>query len=126
MWGIRIIIPGHSQRAIIEELHSGHLGVVKIKSLARSYVWWPQIDMQIEECTKQCSTCQGCAKPTSTNVATSMESHIDFAGPFEGLAYMVLVDAYLKWHEVFIMKSITSERTVLRSVFARYGLPQSW
>lgn len=99
------------------------------------YGLWPQIDMQIEECTKQCSTCQVVQnQPPKTLLhpwipaSKPMERvHIDFAGPFEeGLTYMVLVDAYSKWPEVFIMKSITSERTVdvLSRVFAKYGLPQ--
>ena len=64
-----------------------------MKSLARSYVWWPQIDMQIKECTKRCSTCQVVQnQPPQTLLhpwipaSKPMERiHIDFAGPFEGI-----------------------------------------
>ena len=134
MWGMRIIIPHKMQQAVLAELHEGHLGVVKMKSIARSYVWWPRVDQHIEESTKRCGTCQVVQnQPPQTSLhpwipaSKPMERiHVDFAGPFEGLTYMVVVDAYSKWPEVFIMPSITSERTIdtLRNMFARYGLPQ--
>ena len=39
LWGIRVVIPNKLQDRVLEELHDGHLGVVKMKALARSYVW---------------------------------------------------------------------------------------
>ena len=41
MWGIRVIIPQKFRKNILEEVHQGHLGIVKMKSIARSYVRWP-------------------------------------------------------------------------------------
>lgn len=41
-------------KIILDELHIGHLGVVKMKELARSFVWWPNIDQQIEHLVKEC------------------------------------------------------------------------
>ena len=38
VWGIRVVIPDKLQDRVLEELHDGHLGVVKMKALARSYV----------------------------------------------------------------------------------------
>ena len=43
LWGIRVVIPDKLQDRVLEKLHDGHLGVVKMKVLARSYVWWPYI-----------------------------------------------------------------------------------
>lgn len=38
--------------------------------------------------------------------------HIDFAGPFEGRMFFVVVDAHSKWPEVIVMDSTTSEKTI--------------
>ena len=53
-----MVIPNKLQDRVLEELHDGHLGVVKMKALARSYVWWPNISGQLEELAKACSGCQ--------------------------------------------------------------------
>ena len=37
MWGIRVIIPIKLRNKVLEELHEGHLGIVKMKELSRSY-----------------------------------------------------------------------------------------
>ena len=52
--------------------------------------------------------------------------HIDFAGPFLGKLFLICVDAHSKWPEVFMISSTTSHATinVLRSLFARYRLPE--
>ena len=31
-----------------------HLGIVRMKMLARSYFWWPSLDETIEDYVKQC------------------------------------------------------------------------
>ena len=39
LWGQRVITPAKLQSALLDELHEGHLGVVRMKELARSYIW---------------------------------------------------------------------------------------
>ncbi|XP_041376823.1 uncharacterized protein K02A2.6-like [Gigantopelta aegis] len=58
LWGMRVIIPHSSRKKILEELHEGHIGVVKMKALARSHVWWPGIDKDIELLAKRYVGCQ--------------------------------------------------------------------
>jgi len=52
--------------------------------------------------------------------------HVDFAGPFQNSMFMIIVDAHSKWLEVVPMTTTTTDKTldVLRSMFARYGLPE--
>ena len=40
--------------------------------------------------------------------------HLDFAGPFMGHMYLVIVDAYSKWLDIQLIKSITSENTTAK------------
>jgi len=57
MWGIRVVIPTTLQAKILKELHDSHTGIVRMKSLARQYVRWPNIDNQIEEICKSWGNC---------------------------------------------------------------------
>ena len=48
LWGMRVIIPPSYQRQVLQDLHQEHGGMTHLKSVARSYVWWPNLDFQIE------------------------------------------------------------------------------
>lgn len=50
--------------------------------------------------------------------------HIDFAGEFLGLYYVVVVDSYSKWPEIFIVSNITSAAAIskLTEINARFGI----
>ncbi|GFR11482.1 transposon Tf2-9 polyprotein [Trichonephila clavata] len=40
MYGIRVCIPRKFQQNVQEELHAGNLGIVKMKAIAKSFVYW--------------------------------------------------------------------------------------
>jgi len=104
-----------------------------MKNLARGYIWYPGIDKDVELLVKGCVGCQKQQKaPSVVNLhpwewpSSPWERvHIDFAGPFLGRMFLIMVDAHSKWPEVIEMKSTTAERTidVLHTVFSRNGLP---
>ena len=50
LWGSRIIIPPPGCDYILEELHISHPGIshMHMKTLSRSFVWWPVLDEDIE------------------------------------------------------------------------------
>lgn len=134
MWGIRVVVPPKLCSKVLEALHEGHMGVVKMKSLARSYIWWPGIDHQIEDIAKSCTRCQLTQMQPPLAPIHSWECpttawqriHVDHAGPFLDRMFLVVIDAYSKWPEVFIVKNATSTKTVEIpcTPFARTGLPE--
>ncbi|XP_030751492.1 uncharacterized protein K02A2.6-like [Sitophilus oryzae] len=132
MWGYRLIIPKKSQLNILKELHSSHMGIVKMKSLARSYVWWPNMDKDIELYVNSCkSCCIHAPNPTKNSISCWnwpkepwTRLHADF---FHMLNknFLVIQDATSKWLECFEVNNITATTTikVFRELFARFGLP---
>ena len=134
MWGIRVIIPKKFQNYVLEELHNKHIGMPRMKSLVRSYVWWPGLDKDIEDLAKSCLACQSHKHapavaplhPWTWPTSPWNRIHIDFAGPFQGKMFLIVVDAHSKWPEVFEMSSTTVPATIaiLRRLFSSYGLPQ--
>ena len=61
--GIRVVIPETLRKDVMNLIYDGHLGVVKMKAMARSHVWWPGIDADIENCARSCT---GCAENRNT------------------------------------------------------------
>ena len=39
LWGMRVVIPLKLRELVLQELHRGDQGIVRMKALARSYVW---------------------------------------------------------------------------------------
>lgn len=133
MRGIRVYIPVILRERVLNELHSAHFGMTKMKSLARGYCWWPKMDMDIELLVSNCKLCQG-VRPEERKVFTHHwvapngpfeRVHADFAGPIHGQYLFILVDAYTKWPEVHVFNNITSETTITkcREIFATFGIP---
>ena len=57
LWGSRIRVSEKLREDVLELLHLAHQGVVAVEALARSYVWWPRINDNIEKMTKKCGAC---------------------------------------------------------------------
>ena len=53
--------------------------------------------------------------------------HIDYARPFLGKMFLIMIDAYSKWIEVHPVNTAASRVTIekLRSTFAIHGLPMT-
>ena len=131
--GSRVVIPDTLQGAILQGLHETHPGMSHMKKVARSYVWWPGLDQQIEDLVKGCVHCQqnrDSLAPAPLNpwiwpTKPWQRIHVDFASPFLGKSFFIVVDAHSKWPEVHEMSQTTTEKTitVLRHLFSNYGLP---
>ena len=116
---------------MLEELHTAHLGIVRMKSKARSHVWWPGLDADIESLIKSCLDCQSIRNTAPLHLwlwptKPWRRIHVGFAGPFLNHMYLLVVDAHSKWPEIIEMSSTTASRTIeeLRRLFSAYGLPE--
>lgn len=130
--GDRLVVPALLRNRILNELHQSHQGVVKTKSFARQFVWWPSLNVDIHQLLENCRSCsQFRSSPPRTSSPWPETKHVferihlDFAGPIRGRYLLILVDSFTKWIEVFVLTRITTEATIkcLRTTFARFGLP---
>lgn len=135
MYGERLVVPEKFHQRVLRTLHKHHPGIERMKSLARSYVYWPFLDKDVETMVRQCEHCILTSKsPVKTTLASWpiperpwQRIHLDYAGPMDGLWYLIIVDAFSKWPEVYSTKSTTSNITIsfLKDVFSRFGNPET-
>ena len=98
------------------------------------YVWWPGLDADLEGRVSRCVHCQECRKsppsaplhPWEWPQRPWVRVHADYAGPFLGHMFLVLIDYHSKWMEVHMTNSSTTAVTIakMRSSFATLGLPE--
>lgn len=132
MRGCRVVVPVKLRNQVLKKLHQSHLGIVKSKSVARSCVWWPNIDQDIERFSQNCSPCllQSSSPPKSELIPWKPPSkvwsriHVDFAGPVKGSYFLIIIDALSKWVEVYATKSCTAQFVLekLTECISRFGI----
>lgn len=98
------------------------------------YVWWPRIDADLEQKVKTWKACQSTRKNPAPAPLHPWEwprrpwsrVHADYAGPFMGQMFLVLINAHTKWMDVHIVSSATSQSTIekMRKTYATLGLPE--
>lgn len=132
-FGERIVVPKIHRERILNELHEGHPGIIRTKMLARGKVWWPKIDDDIQRLIQSCETC---ATTGNAPIKCTLKSwqkatrpwervHADYAGPIDGQYFLVIVDSFSKWPEIFRTTSTTSRKTIelMSQAFSTQGYP---
>jgi len=132
--GERIVVPARLRGRILLQLHRGHPGIQRMKALAKSSIYWPGMDKDIEDFVKECHPCAEAAKaPIKAPLQSWPKAerpwsrvHADFAGPINGIWYLIRVDAFSKWPEVIETRAITAKATIssMRQIFSGYGPPE--
>ncbi|XP_058464246.1 uncharacterized protein K02A2.6-like isoform X1 [Malaya genurostris] len=129
----RVIIPVALKRNVLEILHQNHVGIAKIKQLARRSVYWFGLNRDIEDFVRACKICNQMAivhkkAPIEGWIPTSRpfsRIHADFFY-FQQKVFLLIIDSYSKWLELDHMKYGTDGKKVIAkfmAVFARFGLP---
>ena len=129
-----MVVPPQVREEVMLELHEAHPGMARMKSLARQYVWWPGIDADLEQKVKTCKVCQSTCNSLAPVPLHPWEwprqpwsrVHADYAGPFMGQMFLLLVDAHTKWMDIHIVPSATSQLTIekMKKTFATLELPE--
>ena len=59
---IRVVIPSSLRKDILHLLHEVHWRATRTKQMARRYVWWPNINGDVENLVQSCLICRQTAK----------------------------------------------------------------
>ena len=109
MWGLRVVIPTSLQDRVLKSLHRNHPGITRMKATTRSHFWWKGLDKEIEREGKSCTQCQGnqsnpAQAPLHPWVWPDMpwkRIHVDFAGPFLGHTFIVIITTLIQSGQKF-------------------------
>ena len=137
MWKNRLVIPEPRRKELLNELHEAHIGMTKMKSLSHMYLWSPKINDDIE---KMVTVCLNGREHQPEAISTPLQPwkwpnslwnriHVDHAGPFLNLTFLIIVDSHTKWVEIFQLSKTINISTVtikcLQTTFTQFGLPQT-
>ena len=70
MKGPRIVIPTVQRERTLGNLHVGHQGITAMQQMAKTTVYWPGIDADIEDWVQRCTACLA-TKPKPEERTTS-------------------------------------------------------
>ena len=135
LWDSRVIIPARLWTILLQELHAGHAGSSCMKELARSYVWWPNLDAELENMTSSCPDClvQHALPPKAELHPWEWPTHpwhrlhVDYAGLVSGRYFLIIVDAHSKWLDIYPTPGPTANETIkcLHYSLSQFGFPIS-
>ena len=133
--GSRLVIPRDLRPNVLEILHMGHFGRQRMKQLARSVVYWPGIDSDIESTSKNCTACaehqnqpsKPANHPWMLPERPWSRVHVDHAINFLGSNWLIVVDAYSKYPCIHQTSAVTAKVTMelLEQDFAHFGFPHA-
>ena len=129
------MIPNKLRHPVLDLIHLGHFWIQRMKQLARSVVYWPHIDKDIEEL---CRTCTAYAEhqnqpskpanhPWMSPEKPWSRVHVDHAVNFMGTNWLVMIDAYSKYPCIHATSSTSTRATVdqLEEDFSHFGYPHA-
>ena len=129
----KVPIPETLKQKYLKQIHQGHQGIKACRSRAREFVFWVNINKDIEELVQKCSLCQSQQNSTSSN-----QKYVSEVPPhqwhtivldlfyFRRIDFLVVVDYFSKY---LIMRKIANSTSSavnkeLGMIFSEFGKPQ--
>ena len=133
--GARIVIPAKLRMGVLDLIQVGHFGMQKMKQLARSVIYWPNINADIEKVAKSYTSCaehqNNPLKPSNPPWMLPEKPwsrvHAGHTINFMGENWLVAVDAYSKYPITHPATAVSTRATIrpLEEDFAQLGNPHS-
>ena len=130
----RLVIPSAMRLEIVDRVYEGHQGITKFRERANQSIWWPGMSKQIQDMTECCRVC-------NKNKKNSVEPLIPTPFPdrpwqiigldffkFKTVDFLIVFDYYSRYIELGAMnknKTASEVLRVLKTLFARYGIPET-
>ena len=99
--GSRIVVPASMRNEMLCSIHEGHLGIDKQKNMSRNVLYWPNMNVDIEKKSQNCTTC---LKYRPAQCKESYYEDHDVLGPWSkvgtdifhwrGVNYILVIDYY--------------------------------
>ena len=131
--GDRIFIPEKMRDSILAKLHASHQGVEKTRLRARTCVYWPSINDDIDQLVRRCNTCQEYQRSQQKETLIPHEipsKPWEMIGTdlfyYEGENYLIVADYYSKF---FFVKKVRGQCTstavvqLTKQIFSEQGVP---
>lgn len=134
LWkGVRVIIPQKLRLSVMKNLHASHLGIEGTLRRAREYVYWPGMNAQVKDYISKCDICNTFRDeqqkeplvphdiPTRAWCTVSVDLF-----EFDNKHFIVVSDHYSNYFEYDRVTPISTAAVIkcLKSIFARYGIPE--
>ena len=130
----RIVIPESLRQRAIDIAHEGHQGIVKMKQLLRTKIWFPAIDRLVEQTVSACILCQALTVEKKSTEPLNMselpnepweEISIDFKELPTGEFLLVVIDDNSRYPVIEGVRSTSATCIIpkLDTRFAAYGTP---
>lgn len=130
----QIIIPKSMRAEMVEKAHAGHFGINRTVMRAKSVMWWPNMERDIEEFVGKCRICEKFQQPNKKEAmiphqipdSPFLKIGCDFCD-FGGKSFLIIKDYFSKWLEIIETKGKTAEEVIekWKGFFAHFGVPRT-
>ena len=129
--GRQVVIPSCLRGEMLQKVHEGHMGVVKLKRRARASIYWPGMGRDISDMAEKCRLCMENQKkqapqPLTQEIQTrpwhKVAADIFSIGSKD---YLLVIDYFSNYPEVMPLRSKHAGSVIqaCKAVFSRHGIP---